>query len=592
MVQRRNPSGNILDCLRDPQIFKPHFPDKSWRSWRIFLRALFGLSMGPKAMAVFQRHTQRKSIPSNCTEAWLVVGRRGGKSIIAALVAVYLACFKNYSRVLGPGERGTLMVIAADRRQARVIMRYITGLMESVPMLASLIQKKRAESIDLSNRIVIEVHTCSFRTVRGYSIVAAICDEIAFWRSEESANPDTEVLNAIRPGMANVPGSLLLCISSPYSRRGELWKNYSRHFGKEEDTRLVWQATTREMNSTIPQSTIDKALQDDESRYTAEYMAMFRTDIEGFVLLEALQRVTIPSRRELLPNTQIRYCAFCDPSGGSRDSMTLAIAHKANDKIVLDCIREAKAPFSPEAVTAEFCEVLKSYRIKQVTGDRYGGTWPSEQFRKRGIRYLPSESPKSALYQALLPVINSNNIELLDNGRLRQQLLGLERRTGHSGRDSIDHSPGSHDDVANVVAGVVGIIAKASKMSGSYTWPNRRDSKRKKNEVLHLTLWNDLEVIPFDQGFTLDCYFCALTLRTYPKHPGKISPSDDCLMCGTTKGRTWYIQCKGCFERMKTEPPRKMQVAGRRRREDSLQVALREGRVETHEFSVLTGGSQ
>jgi len=420
--------------------------------------------------------------------------------------------------------------------------------------------------------------------------VACICDEIAFWRSEESANPDVEVLAAIRPGMANVPGSLLLCISSPYSRRGELWKNYSRHFGKEEDTRLVWQASTREMNRTIPQSTIDKALADDESRYTAEYMAMFRTDIEGFVLLEALKAVTIPSRKELLPNTQIRYCAFCDPSGGSRDSMTLCIAHKEKDTIVIDCLREAKAPFSPEAVTEEFCGVLKSYRVRQVTGDRYGGTWPSEQFRKRGIRYLPSESPKSALYQALLPVINSGQVELLDNGRLRQQLLGLERRTGHSGRDSIDHSPGSHDDIANVVAGVVGIIAKASKMSGSYTWPNRRGSKGKSKEVAHITRWNDLEEIPADQGFTLDCYFCALTLRTYAKHPGKIIPDAECQMTGTAKGKSWYVGCRACVERMQKESPRKMQVERSRQREDSLQVALRAGRVETHEFSILGGG--
>ena len=541
-------------------------------------------------MAVFQRHTQRKSIPANVTEAWLVVGRRGGKSIIAALVAVYLACFKDYSQVLGPGERGTLMVIAADRRQARVIMRYITGLLESVPMLSGLIQKKRAESIDLSNKIVIEVHTCNFRTVRGYSIVACICDEIAFWRSEESANPDVEVLNAVRPGMANVPGSLLLCISSPYSRRGELWKAYSKHYGKENANVLVWQATTRQMNSTIPQSTIDKALADDESRYTAEYMGQFRTDIEGYILLEALQRVTIPSRHELLPNSSTRYAAFCDPSGGSKDSMTLCIAHKEKDKIVIDCLREAKTPFSPEAVTQEFADVCKRYRVRQVTGDRYAGDWPREQFRKRGIMYIPCDMPKSSLYQALLPVINSGQVELLDNARLRQQLLGLERRTGHSGRDSIDHSPGSHDDLANVCAGAVGIIAKASRMSRSLTWGRSANkSKRKKTEIAHITRWNDLDVIPDDQAFDMACYFCNETLRTYPTHPGKNLPDEDCQMTSTAKGKTWYIGCKACVSRMSKESPRKFQAEGRRQREDSLQVALREGRVKTHEFSVLGG---
>ena len=588
----KNRPTTIINCLKDDNLFKPHFPGKSWRSWRIFLRALFGLKMGPKSRAVFQQHTQLKSIPKNVTEAWLVVSRRGGKSFIAALVAVYLSCFRDYSSVLAPGERATLMVIAADRKQARVIMRYCVGLLESVPMLKALIQAKRAESIDLSNYISIEVHTCSFRTVRGYSIIACVCDEIAFWRSEESANPDTEVLNAVRPGMSNIPNSLLLCISSPYSRRGELWRAYSKHYGKENDNVLVWQATTREMNSTIPQSLIDKALAEDEASASAEYMGQFRTDIEGFVLLEALKAVTISSRKELLPNTQIRYAAFCDPSGGSRDSMTLAIAHKAKDQIVLDCLREAKAPFSPEAVTEEFCQVLKSYRIRVVTGDRYGGTWPSEQFAKRGVRYIPSEMPKSVLYQALLPVINSNKIELLDNGRLRQQLLGLERRTGRSGRDSIDHSPGSHDDVANVVAGVVGTIAKASKMSGSLTWgrDNReRRSKDKPKEVAHITKWNNLQDIPDDQAFDLACYFCNTTLRSYATHPGKILPDRDCQMSTTSRGTTFYVQCELCAERMKKESPAKVDDQRLKRGRSSLATAIREERVEQHEFEILGG---
>jgi hypothetical protein len=61
--------------------------------------------------------------------------------------------------------------------------------------------------------MIIEVHTASFRAVRGYTVVACIADEVAFWRSDESANPDVEILNGLRPGMATVPGALLLCIS-------------------------------------------------------------------------------------------------------------------------------------------------------------------------------------------------------------------------------------------------------------------------------------------------------------------------------------------------------------------------------------------
>ena len=149
------------------------------------------------------------------------------------------------------------------------------------------------------------------------------------------------------------------------------------------------------------------------------------------------------------------YHAFVDPSGGSSDSMTLAIGHKdiSSKVMFIDAIREVKPPFSPEAVCAEFASLCKSYGSK-VIGDRYAGEWPKELFGKFGIRYEQSARPKSELYLDLLAAINSKGVSLLDNGRLISQLVGLERRVARSGKDSIDHAPGGHDDVVNCVAGL------------------------------------------------------------------------------------------------------------------------------------------
>jgi hypothetical protein len=83
-----------------------------------------------------------------------------------------------------------------------------------------------------------------------------------------------------------------------------------------------------------------------------------------------------------------------------------------------------------------------------------------EAFRRHGIRYEPSEKPKSDLYRNLLPRINSGEVALLDIERLTNQLIGLERRTARGGRDSIDHAPGAHDDVANAAAGALCLVAK------------------------------------------------------------------------------------------------------------------------------------
>src|SRR5258705_1640226 len=214
----------LPDAIRDARLSADPFGDESWQAWRTFLSALFAEAPRDSDLERYREATGRRHWPMQpFTEAWLVIGRRGGKSQIAALIAVYLAAFRDYSEILAAGETGTLMVIAADRRQARTVLRYINGLLDSVPMLAKMVVHRTAERIDLRNRVSIEVHTANFRAVRGYTLIGAILDEVAFWHDDASANPDVEIVSAVRPGMATIPGALLLGISSPYARRGVLW---------------------------------------------------------------------------------------------------------------------------------------------------------------------------------------------------------------------------------------------------------------------------------------------------------------------------------------------------------------------------------
>ena len=215
------------------------------------------------------------------------------------------------------------------------------------------------------------------------------------------------------------------------------------------------------MNPSVDKKVIADAYEQDESAAAAEYGAQFRRDIESFVPAEAVEAVVIPGRFELPPLDGFQHYAFVDPSGGSQDSMTLAVAHRENGKAVLDAVREKKPPFSPEAVVGGFADLLKSYSISEVNGDRYAGEWPREQFRRNGIEYKTAEKTKSELYPELLPALNSGSCELLDSKRLISQLLHLERKTSRAGRDTVDHAPGgAHDDVANAVAGVLTLAAK------------------------------------------------------------------------------------------------------------------------------------
>jgi hypothetical protein len=190
---------NLLECMSDMNLFGRWFSDPSWDAWKVFIAALFGLSTkvdissgetpGPQ---LFTQCTGRTLFPrEQSREAYAICGRRAGKSHIASLIAVFMACFRDYSNVLAPGERATVMVISTDRQQSRVVMRYILGLLENVPMLSAMIENVTKESIDLTNNITIETHVCNYRSTRGYTVACCIADELAFWRSLRIASVQT-----------------------------------------------------------------------------------------------------------------------------------------------------------------------------------------------------------------------------------------------------------------------------------------------------------------------------------------------------------------------------------------------------------------
>jgi hypothetical protein len=455
------PRISLREALSDPNLLGSALAGDSWKAWRTLLIAAMGEELTADERAIFAKLTGREREPLRPVEEFLaVVGRRGGKSRALATFAAYISGLAEHPSLV-PGERGVVLCIAPDTRQASIALEYCAAVFEQSPILRSLIVGRTTDSLSLSNGVDIEVRAASFRRLRGPTYVAIIADEAAFWTSEEwSSNPDREILDAVRPGLATTRGPLILA-SSPYARRGVLWQSYKRNFGPDGDPLvLVAKGATRDLNPSLPQSVIDRAYERDRAMAAAEYGAKFRTDLEAFVSMEAVE-ACVGDYREMAPSAQQRYFAFVDPSGGSSDSFTLAIGHKEgpDKRIVIDVVREVRPPFSPEAVIAEFAALCQRYRIHLVIGDRYAGEFPREGFAKFSIRYEPSAKPKSDLYRDFLALLNSGRVVLPKHEKLVHQLVGLERRTSRGGRDSIDHAPGGHDDLANGVAGVADVIS-------------------------------------------------------------------------------------------------------------------------------------
>ena len=137
-----------------------------------------------------------------------------------AVWAVYLAGLCDYPKA-GTGRDGNRSLDRTRQEAGQGPARLCRGTLESTPLMKQLILSRTAEELTLTTGITLAVRGGNFRRVRGMTCVAVLADECAFWMSDDSANPDVEILNAVRPALATIQGPLI-AISSPYARRGAL----------------------------------------------------------------------------------------------------------------------------------------------------------------------------------------------------------------------------------------------------------------------------------------------------------------------------------------------------------------------------------
>ena len=455
-------SISVSDAMASSKLLGPFFAGPSWDTWRTVIKAMFAEKMSAAEVETFRSVAERDPPTAPVSEGVFIIGRGGGKDSVATSIATNIAVnFDPRRSKLRPGEKAVVMLIAVDRAQAGVAFSYIRGYFEEVPALTKLVKHIDADSIELRNRVCIEVHTNSYRAVRGRSLLCVICDEVAFWRSEDSASPDVETAGAVQPGLARIPGSMLILISTAHKRSGLLYQKWRDAYGRDDPDVLVVKGTTLQFNPLFDAKIIERQIASDPALYRAEYLSEWRDDLSSFIsrsLLEAAVDIDVLVRP---PKTDTKYFAFADPSGGAHDSFTLAIAHRDKDgSVVLDMLYERHAPFNPSEVVAEIAALLKPYRCSHVTGDKYAAQWVVEAFAKVGITYRHSEVDRSMIYLDCLPLFTSGRVRLIDSSRLVAQFAGLERRTFPTGKDRVDHGRSGRDDLCNACAGALVLAAR------------------------------------------------------------------------------------------------------------------------------------
>jgi hypothetical protein len=465
----KHASISVVDAMDSSKLFGPSFAGDSWDTWRSVLKAAFAEPMNDAEIATFRTVAEREPPKRRVSELACIAGRGGGKDSVASLIASCIAI--NFKGKLRPGEVATIMLLAVDREQSGIVKNYITAYFETIPALTKLVKSIDKDGVTLNNGVQIVIATNSYRSVRGRSIVCCIMDEVAFWRDENFASPDTEVHAAISPGLARMPDSMLILISTAHRRSGLLYERWKSFYGKDDDDVLVVKGSTQQFNPLFDTKIIARQIAEDPALYSAEYNSQWRDDLSSYIsreLLDAAVDVGVVVRP---PQPSTSYYAFADPSGGAHDSFTMAISHREkNDIVVLDLLHETLPPFNPSETTAEIGKQLKSYGLTKITGDRYAAGWTVEAFQKVGVKYEQSERDRSQIYLDTLPLFTSGKARLLDNQRLIGQFSQLERRSFSGGRDKVDHGRAGRDDACNSAAGSMVLASGTGGFDSSYGW--------------------------------------------------------------------------------------------------------------------------
>jgi hypothetical protein len=429
-------------------------------TWMVGLKAASGLTLNDQERDIFSIIAGgRKPPPKRVREFWADVGRRGGKSEMSGALAIYQALFPQHR--LSRGEVGMVLVIAGSRDQAKVVFNYARGILDASPVLRKEVAAVTQSEITLRNGIVIAVHSNSFRTVRGRTLVAAIFDEIGFWRDESSATPDVEVYRAVLPALATTNG-ILIGISTPYRKLGLLYQKYRDYFGVDSDDVLVIKGSTQTFNPTLSDATIAAQKAADPTAAISEWDAEFRADIASLFDDELIEAAIEHGRPlELPPSGTGYYKAFCDASGGvGHDSYTVAVGHKQADHFIIDVVRGTVGKFDPQEVTRQYAQLLKEYRVGTVFGDNYAAQWVAGAWSGTGVAYVKSDLPKSQIYLECIPLFTRGLVRLPDHAKLIRELRLLERHVHRSGKDSVENTRKGTDDYANTVCGVLRSLSR------------------------------------------------------------------------------------------------------------------------------------
>jgi len=415
----------------------------------------------------------------NVNHAIWALGRRSGKTFMAAVAAVYM-CFVQddyFRRKVRKGEKFYIITVANDLGQSKIALDNIRQLIVNSPFDAEISRETSLE-IEIKNGCVFQAIPASARASRGKAVVAILQDELAF-SIEGDANRGAEAMyTALAPSIAQFgKHGKIIELSSPYLTSGLFFDHFKQAQSGEFPGMQALQVPTWEINPHLPWGCdfLENARKKDEETFWVEFGAQFRAS-NSVLLAPEIVDVAINKDRSIMPpklEFKGTYVLALDPARGGvgRDDYTACIVHYEGERLVLDKFHSFDPDFEiagkKEVNIARVEEWIKEhhriYDFSSIILDQFNSSALIQSLAKDyPISELAwSVSTKMRAFSKMKELFNAGLIELYPHKKAIWQLKNLSVIYRASGQWNV--TGGKESGVDDYAFALAGAILEASK---------------------------------------------------------------------------------------------------------------------------------
>lgn len=389
----------------------------------------------------------------------------------ASTIVAYESTLGGHEAHLRGSQPAYCLQIAQDTRMAQYSLHFIASTLKSSPALKEMIiDEPLANEIRLKNNIIIKCLPPTLKAARGYACPVAVLDEVGVWyQDSDSANPDFEIYNAVKPTQAQFnPNALTVGISSPWTKSGLLYEYYEAgtrgrnapaHARSKYRNVLVIHAPTAAMgNPQIRKEELEEQQLRDPRAFEREFLAVFQDSISGLIPAQLIKAAVTPGQITRPYRPEFTYVAAIDPAF-RHDAFAFTICHAEERGVVMDLIMrfkpEAGQVLNPEDILQQIAPLVRAYNVVTVYSDQYH----LESLQQLAFRYgifiegvAFRATNKASIYGSLVQLLHQQRMQLVDDEELVRELKALERKLSSTGVVQIGAPQGLHDDLATVTA--------------------------------------------------------------------------------------------------------------------------------------------